>query len=369
MGRRTAVLAGEFRTVVTRLSVPVFALLEFFERANCPFVVIDGNYFLEKEVRNNAVQLVIGHANHAVVLVNVRENVAAIEGTHRRGGQGVELDALPRARNIKGLIGSHADGIEFGQSRVAVGMVVGAGPSRVGICLREHQIQDDQVGAGIRVELANLRDYVNHGTASCSSGQTGNHMENAAGVAFGLQIIDLVLQARVERIRRLTAVARSKQETAQATLLPALCIADLAVKNGRPLVALADPRLDPRVGIDVVQHSPKVAGANENLARLSELQSATGNFPSRVVGSHELRIAVHVKVGQFHGVLGLAQDLTVLVPFISNGVFLPEFLVNSAAQRPDDSAACAPQADNDMVGDRSGAGGTHVCDRLNQALA
>ncbi len=181
---------------------------------------------------------------------------------------------------------------------------------------------------GIGVQIAQLRHRIDHAAAARAPGQAQHEVKRHLRRAVLLQQLDLGLHLLTVFI----GLAR-KQKPPQATLLPAQGRTDNAVQDVAPVLRTAQPVLQARIAVQIVQARRQIGIGDEQLAGSGQLHRRAQNFPARIIQGHHLAGGIHIQIPDAR--LGIALAVG--------------FLVQRFTQRADDFAARAAQANHQMI--------------------
>ena len=185
--------------------------------------------------------------------------------------------------------GSGAHGVEFQQGGIGVRVVVPAVPLRGRVQVRKVEVEHDAL-VRIGIHGTELGDDVDHRSGARPTCQTAEHVEGHIGRAAPplLHVLHDLGDALAEPPR-----AHGEQEAAEPSLLPACRVDVQAGQDLAPCLTVADPGLQVRVGVQVVDDGEQIGLGDQHLAALRELDRATENGPRRVAVHEGFGVGVH----------------------------------------------------------------------------
>ena len=299
-------------------AIAVFGVFHAIQRS--PVDMVGGNDFLVQKVRDDAGQVAIDIDRQAVFVL-VAKDKAAIERI-------AQAQALFHAGHVVRLVSAYRQGVKFSQRGKAVGVVVASVPVGIGVGIGQQRINQDAKAPRIGVQGAQLRHRVHHAAAAGAAGQPQHDMKGHFGLAALLQQFHLRLH-----LFAVTVCLAGKQKASQPTFLPAQRGANDAVENVAPGLGAAQPVLQARIAVQVVQPRCQVGVGDEQLAGLGQLHRGAQRLPARIVDGHHFAGRIHIQIAYVH-------------PRHRAAV---EFLVQTFAQGADDLAPRAAQPDDEVI--------------------
>ena len=94
------------------------------------------------------------------------------------------------ARYVGRLVSAYAQGVQFEERGETIGVIVAGIPTRVEVGFRKKHVKNNTITLGIGINVADLCQNVDDGTASRASDQARADVKRDLGCSLGLEIFD-----------------------------------------------------------------------------------------------------------------------------------------------------------------------------------